>query len=48
MDSSALGMLLLSRENAATERKTVVLVRPAENVRQVLEVANFHKLFTIR
>lgn len=48
MDSSALGMLLLSRENAAAERKTVVLVRPAENVRQVLEVANFHKLFTIR
>ena len=48
MDSSALGMLLLSRENAATERKTVILVRPAENVRQVLEVANFHKLSTIR
>ena len=48
MDSSALGMLLLSRENAAMERKTVILVRPAENVRQVLEVANFHKLFTIR
>ena len=48
MDSSALGMLLLSRENASTERMTVILVRPAENVRQVLEVANFHKLFTIR
>ncbi len=48
MDSSALGMLLLSRENAAAQRKAIVLTRPAGNIRQVLEVANFHKLFTIR
>ncbi len=48
MDSSALGMLLLSRENAASLHKTIVLARPADSIRQVLEVANFHKLFAIR
>lgn len=48
MDSSALGMLLLSRENASTVGKTVALARPTEAVRKILDVANFQKLFTIR
>lgn len=48
IDSSALGMLLLSRENAQAERKAIVLARPAPAVRQVLDVANFQKLFDYR
>ena len=48
IDNSALGMLLLSRENALAERKVIVLVRPAPAVRQVLDVANFQKLFDYR
>jgi anti-anti-sigma factor len=47
LDSSALGMLLLSRQNATTVRKTLTLYRPSEMARRVLEVANFEKLFVI-
>lgn len=47
IDSSALGMLLLLRERAAGQNIRVDLVNPAESVRQVLEVANFGRLFQI-
>lgn len=48
MDSAALGMLLLARENAGDVGKTVTIARPSEKVRNVLDVANFHKLFQFR
>lgn len=48
LDSSALGMLLLLRERAAAARKAVALANPRDGVREILEIANFGKLFPIR
>lgn len=48
MDSSALGMLLLLHERAQAEGKEVVLCRANPTVTQILDIANFGKLFTIR
>lgn len=48
LDSAALGMLLLAREGAANNGKTVSLVNCSGMAKQVLDVANFQKLFTIR
>ena len=48
LDSSALGMLMLLNERAKTVNKSIALVNPSDVVSQVLEVANFHRLFTIR
>ena len=48
LDSSALGMLLLLREKGEAAGKAVVLAGLAGTVKQVLDIANFGKLFTIR
>lgn len=48
LDSSALGMLLLLREKADGAGKNVVLAGLKGTVKQVLDIANFGKLFTIR
>lgn len=48
MDSSALGMLLLFKEKATMLNKQVSLTNCQGTVRQILEVANFHKLFSIQ
>jgi anti-anti-sigma factor len=48
LDSSALGMLLLLREKAEPAGVKLALVNSRGPVRQILEVANFHKLFTLR
>jgi HptB-dependent secretion and biofilm anti anti-sigma factor len=48
LDSSALGMLLLVRERAEAAGKKVDLLCPNSTVGQILEIANFRKLFTIR
>ena len=48
LDSSALGMLLLFREKAEASRKQIVLAGLKGTVKQVLDVANFGKLFTIK
>jgi anti-anti-sigma factor len=48
LDSSALGMLLLLREKANSASRKLVLSNCKGIVQQVLEVANFSKLFTIR
>ena len=48
MDSSALGMLLLLHERAQVDGKEVVLSRANSTVSQILDIANFNKLFTIR
>lgn len=47
IDSSALGMLLLLRDNARLANKTVRLVNCRGSVRQILDIANFAKLFPI-
>jgi anti-anti-sigma factor len=47
IDSSALGMLLLLKERADTAKKPVALQNCTGTVRQVLEIANFGKIFSI-
>lgn len=48
MDSSALGMLLLLREHVGGERQCVQIVNCRPEIRRILEIANFDKLFEIR
>ncbi len=48
LDSSALGMLLLLKERATAQRKSMVLSNCRDTVLQVLEIACFNKMFTIR
>ncbi|MCW5619942.1 MAG: STAS domain-containing protein [Burkholderiales bacterium] len=48
LDSSALGMLLMLREKAQAVNKSVSLSNCQQAVRQVLDIANFSKLFAIR
>ena len=48
LDSSALGMLLLLKEKIAAASKTLALVNCRDTVKQVLEIACFGKIFTIR
>ena len=47
LDSSALGMMMLLRERAQTAGKTVMIVRPNPSIVQILDIANFNKLFKI-
>ena len=47
LDSSALGMLLMLRERSAAAGKSLKLCKPGAGVSQILEIANFSKLFTI-
>ena len=47
MDSSALGMLLMLRDRAQAANKGVTLSQPSATVSQILDEANFSKLFTI-
>lgn len=48
IDSSALSMLMLLRERARNANKTVSLATSAGVVEQVLNVANFDRIFSIR
>lgn len=47
IDSAALGILLMLREKAQEAGKTVELRGPRDVVRDVLEVANFFRLFKV-
>lgn len=47
MDSSALGMLLLLREHVSGDRMRVRIVNCNLEIRKILEIANFDKLFDI-
>lgn len=47
LDSSALGMLLLLREHVGGEPGSVRITGSNEEVRRVLKIANFDKLFTL-
>jgi hypothetical protein len=41
-------MLLIAKQKAQVFNAAVVLQRPPENVRRMLEVAKFDKIFTIQ
>ena len=47
LDSSALGMLLMLRDKLGGANKEVALTGVRGNVKQVLDIANFGKLFPI-
>lgn len=47
LDSSALGMLLMLRDKAKGSSREVALTKCAGAVKQVLDIANFGKLFRI-
>ena len=47
LDSSALGMLLMLRDKLGGANKEVALSGVRGNVKQVLDIANFSKLFNI-
>ncbi|MGB9495440.1 MAG: STAS domain-containing protein [Azonexus sp.] len=47
LDSSALGMLLMLRDNMIAAKKEVTFSGVHGNVKQVLDIANFGKLFHI-
>ncbi|MBW7901436.1 MAG: STAS domain-containing protein [Rhodocyclaceae bacterium] len=47
LDSSALGMLLMLRDKAGAANKAVALINVHGQVKQVLEIVNFGKIFRI-
>ena len=47
MDSSALGMLLLLRDHAGGDAADVQVVNSSSDVRKILAISNFDKLFDI-
>jgi anti-anti-sigma factor len=48
LDSSAMGMLLQLREHSVVQENNVVLKNGNEAVRDILQIANFGKIFTIQ
>jgi anti-anti-sigma factor len=48
LDSSALGMLLLLRDKGKNSNKAISLANCRGSVRQVLDIANFGKIFAMR
>jgi len=46
MDSSALGMLLILRERAGGEQAQITLYGAANEVKKILDISGFDKLFT--
>lgn len=47
MDSSALGMLLLLRDYAGGDSAKVELTRCGTEIKNILEISNFQKLFAV-
>jgi anti-anti-sigma factor len=45
LDSSALGMLLLLREHAGGDGSNIQIINASCDIRRILDVANFGKLF---
>lgn len=48
MDSSALGMLLLLREHVGNERNKISIINCNEEIKNIFEISNFHRLFEIK
>lgn len=47
LDSSALGMLLLLRDHLGGEEPQIKVINTAPDVRKILAISNFEKLFEI-
>jgi anti-anti-sigma factor len=47
LDSSALGMLLLLNERARSSNIQITIVQCPENVKKILNIANFGRIFNI-
>jgi len=47
MDSSALGMLLLLREHAGGDNCDVTITECSEEIKKILTISNFEKLFKL-
>lgn len=47
MDSSALGMLLMMREHVGGSKADITLTHCSDDIKTILNVANFHSLFKI-
>ncbi len=47
LDSSALGMLLVLRDKVGESKSAVRIKNAKPEVRKILEIANFNKLFTL-
>lgn len=48
MDSSALGMLLLLRDELATGSNSIELVNCSDSIKELLKLARFDTLFTLK
>ena len=48
LDSAALGMLMLLHDRAKEAKKMVALLNASSEALQVMEVANFSKIFSIK
>ncbi|NNC55811.1 MAG: STAS domain-containing protein [Pseudomonadales bacterium] len=48
LDSSALGMLLLLRDHAGGDDASIRLINCNDDVRKILVISNFGRLFTIQ
>lgn len=47
MDSSALGMILLLKEHAGTLGGDIKIINSTKDIKNILEIANFDKLFSV-
>ncbi|MFD2262740.1 STAS domain-containing protein [Lacibacterium aquatile] len=47
IDSAGLGMLLIAKQKAQGQNAQVILRKPPENVKRMLQVAKFDKIFEI-
>lgn len=47
LDSSALGMLLVLRDKVGESKSAIRIKNAKPEVRKILEIANFNKLFTL-
>lgn len=47
LDSSALGMLLLLRDYAGGDSANIEFIHCRNEIKNILEISNFHKLFKI-
>jgi len=47
VDSSALGMLLMLRDRLTGDKKNIQIKNARNDVKKILEIVNFEKLFTL-
>ena len=47
MDSSALGMILLLKDHVQLHAGQLIISKPSDTVRKILEIAQFQRLMTI-